>query len=245
MLVWKDIRIRYAQTVMGFFWAILMPSLVILSGVLVKKAFSTLSGVPMALSDLVSISVKAIPWAFFVGAIRFSTNSLIGNSALVKKIYFPREVFPLASVLTSLFDFAIAATALALVLAVAGIGVSIHLLWLPILIGLLVVLAIAAGLLLSCANLFFRDVKYLVEVFLTFGIFFTPVFYEVRQFGDWAPILLLNPVAPILEAISHVVIAHQTPDIPWLCYAASWGLVGLAGAWKIFDLAQPAFAESV
>ena len=92
MLTWKDIRIRYKQTVMGFFWAILMPILIILSGVIVKKAISLSSGQPLNLHDIASVSVKALPWSFFIASIRFSTVSLVGNRELITKIYFPREV---------------------------------------------------------------------------------------------------------------------------------------------------------
>src|SRR5580692_1099168 len=108
MLAWRDIKIRYKQSIMGFAWAILMPVLIVGSGLIVTVAFSTLSGKPINRLDVLSVAVKAVPWAFFVGAIRFATNSLIVNKELVTKIYFPREILPFASVLANLFDFAVA-----------------------------------------------------------------------------------------------------------------------------------------
>src|SRR3972149_500293 len=161
MLTWRDIKIKYKQSVMGFFWAILMPMLIVAAGLLVKKGFSMVSGRPLELTELASVSVKAIPWAFFVGSIRFSTNSLTGNSNLVTKIYFPREVFPIASVLANLFDFAVASVVVVAMLAVARIGVSVYLLWLPVLLILLILLTLGLGMFLACGNLFFRDVKYI------------------------------------------------------------------------------------
>jgi ABC-type polysaccharide/polyol phosphate export permease len=243
MLTWKDIRIRYKQSVMGFFWAILMPVLIVMAGVLVKKAFATFSGATLNANDVASVAVKSVPWAFVVSAIRFSTQCLVGNQNLVRKIYFPREVFPISAVLASLFDFAIASVALVLLCAAMKIGISVHLLWLPLLLGLLVLWTLGVGMILSCANLFFRDVKYLVEVFLTFGIFFTPVFYSAEQLGNWGTVVLLHPVSPLLEAINAVVVLHQPPALPWVAYAAICGVVGLAAASTLFDRAQHRFAE--
>lgn len=245
MLTWRDIKIKYKQSVMGFLWAILMPMIIVAAGVLVKKAFSMLSGKPMDLSQLASVSVKAIPWAFFVASIRFATNSLTSNMNLVTKIYFPREVFPLSAVLANLFDFVVASAVLVVILAISGTGLSVSLLWLPVLLVLLICLAAGFGMLLACANLFFRDVKYIVEVILTFGIFFTPVFYEAEMFGQWASVLLLNPVGAILEMINAVVVLHHSPDMFWLGYSALWAVGGLLVAWNIFHRAEFAFAENI
>jgi lipopolysaccharide transport system permease protein len=245
MLTWRDIKIKYKQSVMGFMWAIFMPIIIIAAGVLVKKAFSIVSGKPMDLSQLASVSVKAIPWAFFVGSIRFATNSLTSNMNLVTKIYFPREVFPLSATLANFFDFIVASAVLVVILTIAGTGVSLYLFWLPVLLILLILLTAGFGMLLSCANLFFRDVKYIVEVILTFGIFFTPVFYEAEMFGKWANILLLNPVAAILESINAVVVLHHPPDMVWLGYSAVWSIGGLLIAWNIFHKAEFGFAENI
>src|SRR5262250_2533655 len=88
MLTWRDIKVRYKQSVMGFLWAVLMPILIVGSGLIVTVAFSTISGRPVNRNDVLSVAVKAVPWAFFVGAIRFATNSLVQNRELVTKIYF-------------------------------------------------------------------------------------------------------------------------------------------------------------
>lgn len=244
-LTWRDIKIKYKQSIMGFFWAIFMPMMIVAAGILVKKAFSILSGNPMDLSQIASVSVKALPWAFFVGSIRFATNSLTANINLVTKIYFPREVFPLSATLANLFDFAVASSVLIIILTIARIGVSIHLFWLPVLLILLILITAGLGMILACANLFFRDVKYIVEVILTFGIFFTPVFYEAEMFGKWAPVLLLNPIGAILEAINDVVVLHHAPNMYWLGYSALWAVLGFLIAWNIFHRAEFAFAENI
>jgi homopolymeric O-antigen transport system permease protein len=245
MLTWRDIKIRYKQSIMGFFWAILMPMLIVGSGILVRFAFSMSSGRSLNLADVASVSLKSLPWAFFLGATKFSTNSLIGNSNLVTKIYFPREVFPIAAVLASLFDFVIASGVIVVVLVLAKVGISVYLIWFPVLLLLLILFTTALGMFLSCANLFFRDVKYLVDVFLTFGILFTPVFYDARMVGKWAPLLLLNPVGTILESMNDVVVRHAPPNYAWVAYAAAWGVFGFLAAWSVFQRAEASFAESI
>jgi len=245
MLTQRDIRIRYKQSVMGFLWAILMPLLIVGAGILVRFAYSMNSGHPVNLADLASVSLKSLPWAFFVSAIKFGTGSLVGNSNLVTKIYFPREVFPIAAVLASLFDAAIASAVIIPFLVLAQLGVSIYLLWMPVLLLLTILLVTGLAMFLSCANLFFRDVKYLVDVLLTFGIFFTPVFYEARMLGKWAPLLLINPLGALLEAMNEVVVHHQAPSYPWLAYAACWAILGLMISWRIFHRAEASFAENI
>jgi len=244
-LAWRDIKIRYKQSVMGFLWAIFMPMMIVCAGILVKKAFALLSGKPMELRDLATVSVKSLPWAFFVSAIRFSSNSLIGNINLVTKIYFPREVFPLSAILASLFDFTIAALTLSVILIMVKIGISIYILWLPVILICLILIIAALGMILSCANVFFRDVKYIVEVLLTFGIFFTPVFYEVKMFKKWENILLLNPIAGILEDINNVVVLHHPPDYPWFAYYATFAIFGFLISWYIFHQSESKFAENI
>ena len=109
----------------------------------------------------------------------------------------------------------------------------------------IVVLATGIGMVVSAASLFFRDVKYLVEVLLTFGIFFTPVFYDVRMLGAKGKWLLLNPVAPILDGLGACVARHQAPDLAWLAYSSGFGLAVLLGGYAFFKHLEPAFAESI
>jgi lipopolysaccharide transport system permease protein len=245
MITWREIKVKYKQSVMGMLWAVLMPFVIVSAGLLVRYAFATVSGTPLALSDLTSVTVKAVPWAFFVSALRFGTNSLVANTNLVTKIYLPRLVFPLAAVCSQLIDFLVAGVVVGVLMGVARTGLSVHLLWLPLLVGLLIILATALAIMFSAASLFFRDVKYIVEVFLTFAIFFTPVFYESSLFGRWAPLLLVNPVSPLLEGISTTIILHRSPSLPWLFFSMAFTGVLFIGALAMFKKCEPLFAESV
>lgn len=245
MLTFRDIKVRYKQAVMGFLWAIFMPMMAVLAGVLVKKAIAIVSGKPMNLSGVISISIKVLPWTFFISAIKFSVQSLVGNANLVTKIYFPKEVLPISSVLACLLDFLIASVTLSILLSIIHIGVSIHLIWIPIILIFLILFTTGLSLLLSSANLFFRDIKYIVEIILMFGIFFTPVFYEASMFGKYKILLLLNPVASILESINTVVVLHKMPDIFWFSYAGISSVSFFVLGMTIFRKKEPLFAENI
>lgn len=245
MITWRDIHVKYKQSIMGFLWAIFMPTLIILAGIVVRVGIAKVSGLSLDLHQIVSVSVKAIPWSFFISSITSSTNSLIGNSNLVTKIYFPKEIFPLSAILAQLFDLIIASAALIIFLTVISIGLSAQLLWVLPLLCILVLLAASIGIFLSAANLFFRDVKYLVSVITSFAIFFTPVFYDARLFGKWESLFLLNPVAPVLEGLNSTIVFHQSPNIGWVLYSFVVSVMGIYLSVSFFKKLESKFAESI
>jgi ABC-type polysaccharide/polyol phosphate export permease len=198
----------------------------------------------LTLTEVATVSVKALPWSFFVSAIRFSTNSLLSNVNLVTKIYFPGKSVPLLR-LPRPFRLPDCLCVLVVLLCAARVGFSLYLLWVPLLLLILLILVAGIGIFLATANLFFRDVKYLVDVVLTFGIFFTPVFYEVSMFGKYAQLLLLNPIAPILEALNATVVLHRNPDLGWVLYSAVFALCMFTGAYAFFKRMEPVFAGSI
>jgi lipopolysaccharide transport system permease protein len=245
VIVLRDIKIKYKQSIMGFVWAIFMPVIIIIAGVLVKLAMAHISGQPLVMTDIASVSVKALPWAFLVASIRFGTSSLTGNQNLVTKIYFPKEIFPICAVLSQLFDFLVASCVLVTILAIARIGLSGYLCWVPGLFLLTVLNALFLSILLSVANLFFRDVKYIVEVVLNFAIFFTPVFYDAKLAGKWTWIIMLNPVAPLLEGFNSTIVLHQAPALDWIAYSGIVAVLGVLIALAIFKSLEQKFAECI
>jgi len=262
-LTLRDIRLRYKQAVMGFGWALLMPIFVVMSGIVVRLALAHYSGGAVQATEVSGVMVKAVAWAFFAGAVGFATSSLISNTVLVTKVYFAREVLPLSATLAQAVDSAVGAAAVGVVLAFLGIQPTLALLWVPLLAVLLFLFTAAVGLFLSCANLFYRDVKYLVQIVLTFGIFFTPVLFEPVMFGArGARIIMLNPLSPFIEGLRlSVVEGHNllTPLVqatrageavlvwtPWyLGYAALSAVGGLALAALMFHKLEFVFAEYV
>lgn len=260
-LVLRDIRVRYKQAIMGFAWAILMPLVIVLAGTMIRVAMATVSGRPLVPAMIGGTAVKGLIWAFFSGALGTTTQSLLANKSLVTKLYFPREVLPLSSVAAQCVDTSIGAAALLLALPFLGLTVSPQLLWLPVLLLLLLLLTVAVGLFTSCANLFFRDVKYIVQVVLTFGIFLTPVFFEPVMLGPLGGrLLMLNPISPIIEGVRLAVIdGHNLLETlvvynrrgvgvlswtPWyLVYTATVALLGLVGSMRLFRRSAVVFAE--
>jgi ABC-type polysaccharide/polyol phosphate export permease len=245
LLAWREIKVKYKQSVMGFLWAILMPTIIVSAGIVVKYAFASLSGKTLGNAELVSVAVRSVPWAFFVASIRFASTSLVGNANLVTKIYMPRVIFPISSVLSQLLDLAVAAVVLAVFLTVIGANLTLHFLWLPVLLVIHIFLVTGIAIFISAAALFLRDVKYIVEVILTFAIFFTPVFYEVAMVGKWQALLLLNPVAPLLEGFGAVVAGGSLPLSGWILYSTAVSIGVFAGSLLFFRKAEPYFAEAV
>ncbi len=263
-MILRDLRIRYKQAIMGFGWAIFMPIMIVGAGFLVKYAMAQMSGKPLELDAFAGMTVKALGWAFFIGAVGFATSSLVGNINLVTKIYFPREVFPLSAVLTQAFDSCVGSTAMALFLFLfLRVGVSLQIFWAIPLIILLVLFTAGMALALSCANVFFRDVKYIVQVILTFGIFFTPVFYEPQFFGpNGCVLMMLNPLSPLLEGLRLAIVEHHNllapltvtsasgQEIlawqPWyLLYSTIWSVLGFLVAWLTFHKLEFIYPEYI
>ncbi|MEO8880875.1 MAG: ABC transporter permease [Gemmatimonadaceae bacterium] len=258
----RDIKLRYKQAAMGFAWAVFMPCLIVVSGLIIRYAMAQISGQSLVQSDIANIAVKGLGWAFFVGALGFATASLVGNSNLVTKIYFPREVLPLSSVGAQAFDSSIGLVTLVVILPFLGVRLHPSFAWVPLLLLLLVLFTTGVSLFLSCANLFFRDVKYIVQVVLMFGIFFTPIFFEPAMLGErGAHLAMLNPLTGILEGlrlsivdgrnllypISVVVKGVERPVWePWeLVYSGVCAVVGMIGAGLMFRRLQHLFAEYV
>ncbi|OGX39108.1 MAG: hypothetical protein A3C36_04325 [Omnitrophica WOR_2 bacterium RIFCSPHIGHO2_02_FULL_52_10] len=245
MLTTRDLRVRYKQAAMGFLWAVFMPIIAVCAGILIKKAMAVVAQRPLEIDAIVSITVKTLPYTFFISSIRFAVQALVGNSSLVTKIYFPRAVLVLSSIFACMFDFCVAAAVVVILLTVFKVGVSIYLLWAPFLLLLLVLFTFGLGLILSSANLFFRDVKYVVEIILMFGIFFTPVFFSASDFGKWEPLMLINPIGSILETLNRVVVLHQMPDLFWLSYATLATAAIFTLGMTVFHKMEPLFAENI
>ena len=245
MITNRDIKVRYKQSIMGFMWAVLMPILIVMAGLVVRYAYAIAAHAPLRTADIAGVAVKSLPWAFLVSSIRFACVSLINNKELVTKIYFPKEIFPMAAVMASLFDLLMASGALVIFLLVIRVGWSPYLLWTPVLLAMMVLLAVGIGVTISAASLFFRDVRFIVEVLLTFAIFFSPVFYDINMFGAKGKWLLLNPAAAILDGFGASVARHQAPDLAWLAYSFSFAVVALLGGYCFFKHLEPAFAESI
>jgi lipopolysaccharide transport system permease protein len=258
--VMRDLTIRYTQAIMGFAWALLMPLLIVGAGMMFRIVVMTMSNAPLQGSSIGSLGAKALAWAFFAGALSTATQSIIGNANLIGKVYFPRESLPLATVLAQTPDLVVGLIILMAILPFIGVPLSWAALWVVAVFILLIMFTVGIALLLSCANLFYRDVKYIVQVVLNFGIFATPVFFEPQMLGrKGAAIMMALPLSPLVQAMDLAMVrGHNlltpltvttvkgpiTVWSPWMLgYAAASAVLLLAVGMKVFRQASSRFAE--
>jgi ABC-type polysaccharide/polyol phosphate export permease len=184
-------------------------------------------------------------WNFFASSLRFAVSSLTSNPNLVSKVYFPREIFPLAATIVSFVDFLISAVVLVGLMIYYGVAPTSALVFLPLVIAVHVAFTLAMALLLAMSNLFFRDVKYLFEVVLTVWMFVTSVLYPLDSVGGKTEMVMrLNPMTPIIDGYRSVLLYGQAPGWEFAA-SASVAVVLLMGAWLVFHRAEFAFAESI
>jgi lipopolysaccharide transport system permease protein len=243
-IVHRDLLLRYKQTIMGFGWAIFMPVLNTLIFTIIFTRVTRLDtgGIPYPVYAFAGL----LPWNFFATSLRFSVSSLTGNSGLVTKVYFPRELFPFSAVLVSLIDFGVAATVLVALMGYYHIGVTWAALAAPIVLLVQLVFTLGMALLLSMANLFYRDVKYLFEIVITVWMFATSVVYPVELVGGrLGALLMLNPMTPIIDGYRAVLLRGTLPPPLPFAGATVLAVATLAVGWVLFHRAEFRFAESV
>jgi lipopolysaccharide transport system permease protein len=198
VLTVRDIKVRYKQTVLGILWAIIQPLFMM---IIFTFFFGRLAGIP---SDGVPYPIFAyaglVPWTFFANAVVSSGNSLIGNSSLITKVYFPRMIIPIAAVGAGLIDFAIAFGLLALLMIYYGTGFSPNLLMLPVLALLTALLAAGVGMWMSAINVKYRDVRHALPFLIQIWMFATPLIYPLSLVPEkWSWLLLFNPLTGLIE----------------------------------------------
>jgi ABC-type polysaccharide/polyol phosphate export permease len=242
-ITWRDLLLRYKQSVMGFGWAIFMPvTNMIIFTVIFTRVATLETDVPYPVFAYAGL----LPWNFFSSSLKFSATSLVGNTELVTKVYFPREMFPFSAVLVSLVDFAVASTVLAALMIFYGVGITWAALFVPIVLLVLIMFTAGMSLLLAMANLFYRDVKYLFEIVLTVWMFATSVVYPIdRVGGTLGAVLRLNPMTPIIEGFRSVLLYGRLPPAGPFLYSAVVSVLLLVFGWLAFHRAEFRFAENI
>lgn len=203
-LIWRDVKVRYKQTVLGVAWAILQP---LLTMAIFTLLFGNLARVPSDGKPYpIFVYAGLLPWNFFAAAIDNSSNSLVGNSALITKVYFPRVMIPSAAVGASLVDFGIASVILMIMCAYYGVGLGIQLLMLIPLTLLLALFAVAVGMRMSALNVKYRDIRYALPFLINLWMYATPVIYPISFIpARWRWILTLNPLAAIIQGFRSAI----------------------------------------
>lgn len=208
-LTWRDVKIRYKQTVLGALWAIIQPVFTMLVFTLF---FGKLAKVP---SDGIPYSVFSyaalVPWTFFASSLTQSSNSLVGSANLIKKVYFPRLAIPISSVMANVVDFALAFAVLLLIMLYHGITPTWNAVFLPLLLLLALVTSLGVGLWLSALNVEYRDVRYVVPFITQFWMFATPIAYPSSLLKEpWRTIYGLNPMVGVVEGFRWALLGTRT-----------------------------------
>ena len=242
-LIWRDIKIRYKQTLLGAGWAIIQPLFAMLLFTLFfgKLARIPSDGVPYPLFAYAGL----LPWTFFANALTNSGNSLVGSSSLITKVYFPRVIIPGAAVLAGLLDFVIAFLLLIPMLIYYRIAVTWNLLLVPVFVCLAIFLALGVGMWLSALNVKYRDIRYALPFLIQLWLFASPVIYPISIMPErWRWVLALNPMTGIIEGFRASLFGGKLDALTTLTSAALTIAV-LIISFFAFQRVEDSFADVV
>lgn len=228
-LVWRDVKVRYKQTVLGAGWAILQPLLTmgVFSLFLGRLAGVPSDGIPYPLFSFAAL----VPWTYFSSALTGGAASIVGSQQLISKVYFPRLLVPLAAAVTPLVDFAFAMVVLFAMMSWYHVVPGAAIVWLPLFVLLAVASAFAASLWLATLTATFRDVRYIVPFVVQFWMFATPVAYPASLVPEkWRVLYGLNPMTGVVEGFRWALVGGPSPGLmvfPAVLVVAVWLVVGL------------------
>ena len=243
-LTWRDIKVRYKQTVFGAAWAIVQPvmSMGVFSIFFGRLAAMPSDGIPYPLFSFSAL----VPWTFFAGALSASSSSLVGSGGLLSKVYFPRLVIPVASVLVGLVDFALAFAVLVVLILWFGFVPSWHVVWLPFLLLLALATALGVGLWLSALNVQFRDVRYAIPFMLQIWMFATPIVYPSSLLKEpWRTLYGLNPMTGVVEGFRWALVGTNTAPGAMVGVSTVVAVVLLFSGAYYFKAMEKTFADLV
>ena len=243
-LTWRDIKVRYKQTALGAAWAVIQPffTMVVFSLFFGRLARIPSDGIPYPIFSYAAL----VPWTFFANGLGQSTNSLVGSSNLIKKVYFPRLAIPLATVLSEAVDFAIAFVVLVAMMAYFRIAPTANVVWLPLFLLLALATSLGVGLWLSALNVEYRDVRYVVPFLTQFWMFATPIAYPSSLLSEpWRTVYALNPMVGVVEGFRWALLGTRTAPGPMVLVSAVMALAILAGGALYFRRMEKRFADIV
>jgi len=252
-LVWRDLRVRYKQSLLGAAWAVLLPlAMMLIFTFVFTRAVKVVGGMDISMPYPLFAYIGLVPWAFFSSALNGSVNSLTANRNLVTKVYFPREVFPLSSIGSAFADFCVASAVLVGLIAFFHLTTewtfqpSVAVLFVPVVLLVQIVLTCGLGMLLAMANLFYRDVRQVFSVAIQLWMFLTCVVYPIRNDGTWWGILAVcNPMTPIIQSYRECIVHGRLPlGGAFLAACASAVSLCLVG-WWLFRRLSHKFAECI
>jgi lipopolysaccharide transport system permease protein len=243
-LTWRDIKVLYKQTILGAGWAIIQPLFTMLIFTLFfgKLAKMPSDGIPYPIFSFAAL----VPWTFFANGLAKSSQSLVNESNLIKKVYFPRLVIPMSAVLSSVVDFVLAFIVLLIMMFIYRIVPSLALLWLPAFILLAIITSLGVGLWLTAMNVQFRDVRYTVPFLVQAWMFATPIAYPSSLLSEpWRTIYGINPMAGVIEGFRWALLGTNSAPGPIIYVSAAVAAIVLVSGAFYFRRMEKTFADVV
>jgi lipopolysaccharide transport system permease protein len=243
-LVWRDVKVRYKQTAIGAAWTILQP---LMTMAIFTVIFGNFAKIP---SDGLPYPVFAytalLPWTYFAQAIGRSGSSLVGNTSLIKKVYFPRLIIPISAAIAPLVDFAVAFTLLLAMMGWYGIAPTWGLTALPFFLLQALATVLAVSLFLSALNVRYRDVGHAIPFLIQFWMYASPVAYPVSLVPlKWRPLYSVNPMVGIIEGFRWALLGKGSPDFRAMAVSAIVVLGLLVGGLVYFKRMERTFADVI
>jgi len=241
---WRDVKVRYKQTVIGAAWAILQPLTTMIIFTLIFGHFANMpsDGLPYPIFAFAAL----LPWNFFANALNRCSGSLVGNANLITKVYFPRLIIPLSAAVSGIIDFAITFVVLLAMMFWFEIAVTWNVIALPIFLFLGLNTALAVGLWLSALNVRYRDVTYVVPFLTQVWFFASPIAYPVSIIPEhWRLLYSLNPMAGVIEGFRWALLGKESPDFAVMAISAILVTVLLLGGLVYFRRTERIFADVV
>jgi lipopolysaccharide transport system permease protein len=241
--IWRDLKVRYKQTIFGAGWAVMQPVALML---VFTVSIGRLPGVgPTGVPYPLFVFAGLIPWTMFSSSLTGASNSMVGGEAIITKVYFPRLLLPFASVGSFILDFIISLAALAVLMGYYGVAPSLAIVWLPVLTLMALVAALGVGTFLSAVNVRYRDVKYVVPFLVQLWMFGSPVVYTSTLIPDqWHALYALNPMTGVVEGFRWALIGGPRPD-ELIVVSAVASLLVLLGALVYFRRVERTFADVI
>jgi lipopolysaccharide transport system permease protein len=243
-LVWRDIKVRYKQTALGILWAIIQPvlTMVVFSIFFGKLGKMPSDGIPYPLFSFAAL----VPWTLFSNGLTQASSSLVASSNLIKKVYFPRLIIPIATVLAGVVDFALAFVILLLMMAFYGITPTINVLWLPVFLAMTIFASLAVSLWLSALNVEYRDIRYVVPFLTQIWLFATPIAYSSTLLSEpWRTLYGLNPMVGVVEGFRWALLGTNTqPGMMAVASAVTALFLLISGAFY-FRRMEKTFADII
>jgi lipopolysaccharide transport system permease protein len=243
-LIWRDVKVRYRQTVLGAAWAVLQPltTMVVFSVFFGRLGKLPSDGHPYPLFAFAAL----VPWSFFATGLTHGATSLISSAKLLKKVYFPRLVLPLASILAGVIDFSISMVILLLMMVGYGEWPTLNVVWVPALFLLAMITSLGVGLWLSALNVQFRDVQYTLPFLTQLWLFATPIAYPSSMVPEqWRPLMGLNPMAGVVEGFRWALLGTDTRPGPLILVSALVSVTVFVTGVYYFKRMERSFADIV